>query len=108
VKYFGVLFLSICPFICFASDSFIEGDIDYSDGKIFRHTQSALMQYEVVQEKSKYWADRLEKMLLGDYANKVLIIAPLVTGKLEFNALDMNFYFDARHETSGVKYTYNF
>ncbi len=81
---------------------------EYSDGKMFRQTRNALMRYELVQEKSEYWGKRLEKMLLGEYAEKVLIIAPLVTGKLEFNALDLNFYVDAREERSGVQYTYNF
>ena len=45
MKYFGVLFLSICPFICFASDSFIEGDIDYSDGKIYLYYKHVMHQY---------------------------------------------------------------
>lgn len=107
MKYLSIIFSFIlCPIICKAQ--VLEKSPDYSEDKMFRQTRSALMKYELVQEKSKYWADRLEKMLLGDYAEKVLVIAPLVTGKFEFNAMDMNFYFDTREEKSGVQYVYNF
>lgn len=110
MKYFVVLVLFIfCP-VCmaqFASDSSTKST-EYSDQKMFRQTRNALLKYDFIQKRTEYWGKRLEKMLLGDYGQKVLIIAPLVTGKLEFNALDLNFYIDARAEKSGVRYTYNF
>lgn len=110
MKYLSLLFIfTICPLICKAQLLEPKTDFqDYSDGKMFRQTRSALMKYELVQQKSEYWAERLEKMILGEYAEKVMVIAPLVTGKIEFNALDMKFYLDAREEKSGVKYTYKF
>lgn len=111
MKYLSLLFiLTLCPFVCKAQllDESEAEYRDYSDGKMFRQTSNALMRYELVQQKTEYWGDRLEKMLLGEYAEKVMVIAPLVTGKIEFNALDMNFYLDAREEKSGVQYTYNF
>ena len=82
--------------------------IEYSDGKIFRSTRNALMKYDLIKEKSDYWGRRLEKFVLGDYSEKFLVVAPLLTGKFEFNALDMNFYVDARSEESGIRYIYNF
>ena len=66
------------------------------------------MSYGLIQNKAEYWGARLEKMLLGDYAKDVMLIAPLVTGKIQFNALDMKFYVDAREEKSGVEYVYKF
>lgn len=111
MKFIGIFILFIiCPMICKAQlldDSEI-GNHSYGNGKMFRKTRSALMKYDFVQQKTEYWGKRLEKMLLGEYAKKLLIIAPLVTGKLQFSALDLNFYIDTRSEKSGVKYTYNF
>lgn len=111
MKYLSLFtFILMAPVFCYAQmlEELPQEEKSYGDGKMFRQTQNALMKYEIIQEKSEYWGNRLEKMLLGDYADKVLIIAPLVTGKLQFSALDLNFYIDAREEKSGVKYTYNF
>lgn len=99
---------TMCPFLCWADYQFGTKPPEYSNGKMLRTTQNALMQYELIQTKSEYWGRRLEKMLLGTYAEKLIFVAPLITGKVEFNALDMNFYFDARNEKSGVRYVYKF
>lgn len=103
-----ILFLSQLSFasLNFDDDSFSKNE--YSGSDALRNTQDALMGYEIVQEKTNYWTKRLEKKLFGDYADKFLILAPFVTGQLEFNALDLNFYVNAREEESGVRYTYRF
>lgn len=100
-----VLFISS---LCFAESYDEDQIIDYDDGKIFRQTRTALLSYSFVQEKTQYWGRRLEKALIGEYAEKLLFIAPLVSGKIEFNAYDLNFYVDARAEKSGVRYVYQF
>jgi hypothetical protein len=82
--------------------------VNYSDRKMFSETRNALFSYDVVQEKSSYWSKRIEKVVMGQYTEKFLVLAPFVTGKIEFNADKFRFYIDAREEASGVRYTYRF
>jgi hypothetical protein len=114
VKVLSILFIFIlCPTVCCA-DYRLEDDTDsdaprrFSEVRMLSEARNALMGYEIVQEKTQYFTNRLESVLLGEYSEKFLILAPFITGKVEFNALDMNFYVDAREETSGVRYIYNF
>ena len=80
----------------------------YKPVKMMTETRDALLSYELVQEKTNYWGYRLEKMIFGDHVDKFLIFSPLITGKVEFKALDLNFYVDTRKSKGGVKYTFNF
>ena len=101
----------LCSSVCFANLNLDEeeaGRSRFNSEDALRNTQDALMGYEIVQKKTQYWTKRLERTLFGDHADKFLIIAPLVTGQVEFNAMDLNFYVNAREEESGVRYVYNF
>lgn len=101
----------MCSSVCFANvvlDEEESRNRNFSDRAALRQTQQALMGYEIVQQKTQYWSKRLEKTLFGEHAEKFMIIAPLVTGRVEFNAMDLNFYVNAREEESGVRYVYSF
>jgi hypothetical protein len=100
------MILLTIPSLCFSE---VEEEFSgYESGKMMTETRDALLSYELVQEKTTYWGYRLEKILFGDNAEKFLIFSPLITGKVEFKALDLNFYVDTRKEKGGVKYTFNF
>jgi hypothetical protein len=105
LKYFTTI-LFIFPCLCFAQLD--EGFTGYETGRMLSETRDALLSYELVQEKTNFLSQKLEKMLLGGYTEKFLIFAPLITGKVEFRALDVNFYVDTRSSRGGVNYTYNF
>jgi len=80
----------------------------YKSGAMLNETRDALLSYEIIQQKTQYWGNRVEKLLLNDYSEKIFIMAPLITGRLEISALDLNFYVDTRQERGGVRYSYNF
>jgi len=101
-----ILFLLTLPSLSFGQDG--ESFSGYGTGKMMNQTRDALLSYELIQEKTNFWGQKLEKMLLGGYTEKFLIFAPLITGKVEFRALDVNFYVDTRRDRGGVNYTYNF
>tara|TARA_B100001971_G_scaffold215195_1_gene260255 strand:+ start:81486 stop:81716 length:231 start_codon:yes stop_codon:yes gene_type:complete len=72
-------------------------------------TQEALLSYSFVKEKSEEIVDDIKNKTLGDYADKVLLLAPLVTGQVEFNAYDINFYYDHRNnQQAGMRYNLKF
>jgi hypothetical protein len=101
-----ILILLTLPSLCCAEVD--EDFTGYETGTMMNQTRDALLSYDLIQEKTNFWGKKLEKMLLGGYTEKFLIFAPLITGKVEFRALDVNFYVDTRRERGGVKYTYNF
>ncbi len=118
LKYLGVIIFTI-PALCFAeyTTSYeVEDEFSWDNdqfiaqkpGRMMTETRDALLSYELVHEKTTYWGKRFERALFGDHVEKFLIFTPLVTGKLEFRAMDLDFYVDARKSKGGVKYTYNF
>lgn len=111
MKLVTLFFVFLCSSVCLANFNFDGEQSDRSEfdsSDALSNAQNALMGYGIVQEKTQYWTKRLEKKLFGDHADKFLIIAPLVTGQVEFSALDLNFYVNAREEESGVRYVYRF
>lgn len=69
----------------------------------------ALLSYDSVKERSEEILESFKRNTLGEHADKVLILSPIVTGRVEFNALDMNFYFDHRNNNqAGVRYNLRF
>ena len=101
-----ITIIFIFPALCLAS--FDKEFTGYETSKMLSETRDALLSYEIIQQKTNFLSQKLEKMLLGEYTEKFLIFAPLITGKVEFTALDVNFYVDTRSSRGGVNYTYNF
>lgn len=83
--------------------------ISWAQSRMVNKTREALLSYSIVQEKSDEVIEKVKRETLGDHAEKLLFIAPLVTGKFEVNAYKMNFYYDHRsdHE-AGVRYNLKF
>lgn len=91
-------------FCLFTFSSFL-----YASSQMVNKTQEALLSYSFVKEKSEEIVDDIKNKTLGDYADKVLLLAPLVTGQVEFNAYDINFYYDHRNnQQAGMRYNLKF
>lgn len=75
---------------------------------MFGMTSKALMSYERVENRADYLVMKIKNATFGDDTEKVLMFAPIITGKLEFFIEDFKVYLDTRDEESGIKYTYNF
>lgn len=71
-------------------------------------TSEALLAYPMIAQKTQYWVDRVKKLTLGDYADDVLIIAPIVTGQVQFkvNFLDVNLNY--YQQQGSVNFTHQF
>lgn len=105
MKYLILFLLPLISYAEFETHSSFEG---YKTGVMINQTRDAILSYDFVQEKTEYWGNRLEKILLNDYSEKIILISPLITGKFEVSAMDLNFYVDTRREKGGVRYTYKF
>lgn len=80
-----------------------------AQSRMVNKTREALLSYSIVREKSDEILNDLKDKTLGDYAEKMLIFAPLVTGQVEFNAYDVNFYYDHRNnQQAGLRYNLKF
>jgi hypothetical protein len=72
-------------------------------------TREALLSYSFIEEKTEELTKKIKEKTLGDYSEKLLILAPFVTGKVQFNAMDINFYYDHRNaQEAGVNYNLKF
>ena len=68
-----IIILIIVPSLCFAE---VEEDFTgYKTGEMMNQTRDALLSYELVQHKTNYWGQRLEKMLFGNYAHKFFLLS---------------------------------
>lgn len=106
-----ICLIFILPCFCLANseESYVDQEFTgYNSSKMVRQTRDALLSYDLVQQRTNYWGKRLEKMIFGEYAENFLFLTPLVTGKVEFRVVELDFYVDARKEKSGVNYTFNF
>ena len=110
MRWLGIIFFTFLLPICFccANDLNDQNTTSYSEVKMLRNTRDALLSYDIVQERKEYWETRLQNLIMGEFAEKLIFLSPFVTGKLEFRANDLRFYVDARHEESGVQYVYRF
>lgn len=81
----------------------------FAQRRMINKTTEALLSYDLVQERSQALVDEVKRKTLGDHAEKVLVLAPLVTGRFEFNAFDLNFYYDHRNDNqTGFRYNLKF
>lgn len=79
------------------------------NGQMANSTRDALMSYDFILERSDYLIFRFKQMTLGDYADRVMIFAPLISGQFEINAYkDINLFYDRHAGRGGFKYNINF
>lgn len=101
-----LIFLFLFPLI--ASANYDDEFKGYDSTKMLSEARDAFLSYEYVRDKANYIGNRLEKKLVNDFTENFFLISPLITGKLELKASDLNFYVDTRQLKGGVKYVYNF
>lgn len=76
--------------------------------KMVKKTTDALLAYDLIERRADYFVFKLKNLTFGEYSDQVLFLAPVVTGKVEVRAYNLNFYYDYNRSKSGVKYTYRF
>lgn len=79
-----------------------------NEGHAIDRTRSALMRFDIVQKRAEYFTRKLKNMTFGEYTEDIMIIAPLLTGELEFNVNDINVFIDHNSERAGFRYRYRF
>ena len=67
-------------------------------------TRDALMSIEAIQERSDYLVYKLKTLTFGEYTDDVMVIAPLITGEIEFSANQFNLYYNHFQSRGGVRY----
>lgn len=88
---------------------FIVTSIVFANTKMLDKTQEALLSYTIVKDKSDEILEDVKRMTLGEHSDKLLILAPLITGKFEFNASNVSFYYDHKNDQeAGLKYNIKF
>ncbi len=104
MKIFFILLFSLPVF-----SSTFDNDFDgYSSKVMINQTRDALLSYSFIKERSQKLTKDFQEKVLGDYADKILLIAPFILGEVEINSNDVRFYVNAKKEKGGVEYVYNF
>jgi hypothetical protein len=76
--------------------------------RMLSRSRDALLSYSFIKKRVNKVAKLWERKILGDYAEELFLIAPLITGQVEFSALDVKFYLNTKNESGGVQYVYKF
>ena len=83
--------------------------VGVGNNKAANYTRDALMSYDYIVERSDYLIYRFKQLTLGEHADKFMILAPLVSGRVEFQAYeDINFYYNSFSQSGGFRYSINF
>ena len=77
-------------------------------GRMISKTRDALMSVDYIEQRTEYLMLRLKNSAFGEYAEKMMVITPFVTGNLEFNMSNVNFYYNHYQSKSGVEYSLRF
>lgn len=71
--------------------------------------RNALMSYDHIEERANFLIYKFKKLTLGEHADKFLILAPIATGRIEFQAYrDLNFYYNSFSQSGGLRYNVDF
>lgn len=72
-------------------------------------TTEALMSYDFIVERSNYLLYRFKKLTFGEYADEVMILAPIISGQFELKAYkDINVFYNRNTQRGGFNYNINF
>lgn len=86
-----------------------EREVGVGNHRAANLTRDALMSYDYVVERSDYLIYKFKQLTLGEYADHLLILAPIVSGRVEFQAYkDVNFYYNSFSQSGGFRYSINF
>lgn len=77
-------------FLCCHSQEVYNQEVEEEiQASMVDRTKRALMSYEIVEERSEEIIQRIQKSTFGDYAEKVAVIIPFVTGKVQFKVKNL-------------------
>lgn len=72
-------------------------------------TREALLSYDFIENKVDKISTKIKEKTIGEHSEKLLILAPFVTGQVEFNAKNLSFYYDHRNDQeAGLRYNMKF
>lgn len=71
-------------------------------------TRDALFAMDGFQERANHLVLKLKNLTFGEYADEVMILAPFVTGDIEFQAMQLRFYYNHFDSEGGVRYQLSF
>jgi len=89
--------------------------LDREDSQVNPHqnqagnrTTAALLSIDEVQERADYFVYKFKQLTFGEYSDDVMIIAPFITGRVEFSANRFNLYYSHFQNEGGVNYNLSF
>tara|TARA_Y100000768_G_scaffold388784_1_gene387171 strand:+ start:13969 stop:14316 length:348 start_codon:yes stop_codon:yes gene_type:complete len=83
--------------------------VGVGNNKAANYTRDALLSYDAVVERSDYLIYKFKQLTFGEYADQLMILAPLISGRVEFQAYkDVNFYYNSFSQSGGFRYSINF
>lgn len=86
-----------------------ESQVGVSNARMMDQSREALMSYDFIVERSNYLIYKIKKLTFGEYADQLLILAPLVSGNIEFQAhRDLNVFYNHSAGRGGLRYSINF
>ncbi len=85
-----------------------EYPISKYQSKVFDKTRDALLSVDYIEERADYFVFKLKNLTFGEYAEDVMYVAPLFTGRFEVRAFNFNLYYNTFQEKGGLKYKVSF
>ena len=83
--------------------------VGVNNGQMMNNTRDALMSYDYIVERSDYLIYKFKQLTFGEYADKVMILAPLISGNIEIQAhSDFNLFYNHHQGRGGLRYNINF
>ena len=76
--------------------------------KLLTKTKDALLSFDHVEERADYFVFKLKNLTFGEYSENVMYLAPVLSGNVEFQAQNFNFYYNHFQDKGGVKYSLSF
>lgn len=80
----------------------------YRQHNIADRTKDALLSYPEIEATANYWAKRIQRKTLGDYANHVMYMAPFITGEVSVRYKKFDFNIDYRDQKGSLQFVHKF
>lgn len=80
----------------------------YKEHNIADRTKDALLSYPEVEATANYWARRIQRKTLGEYAEHLMYVAPFVTGEVSLRYKKLDFNLDYKDQKGKVQFVHKF
>ena len=80
----------------------------YREHNLADRTKDALLSYPEIEATANYWAKRIQRNTLGDYAQHLMYVAPFVTGEVSLRYKKLDFNLDYRDQKGRVQFVHKF